>query len=995
MPDALPIVLQQIDLDIIPGKIPPIVHVSEYDTGRNIVVNLFRDGYPFGSNSIESYTVKVEGSIGKYGFSVNADWADDAEGVVIVHLTEAMTAIHGRVWTKIKLIKSETMQISTCGFWLDCDRAGVEADTVIGAPGFEEQIQNAVNAYMDDSEQLSPIETVHTGSRNLLNPNTLSVGYMNPPTGRISDNADAQGYRTSDYIAVTAGQTLRGCYLDPNDNNVQKNLPIRFITTFDSEKVLLPNDGMTTESQTFVIPSGVGYVRVSYARARTDGSLLYGDNVMIEARSDGWSEYEPYISGESYYLRSEINVRAAQIDGLDAEIEDYLDEHPVSIPVSSVNGKTGAVELGGEDVGVVESEPASKNLLNPNTLSVGYMNPPTGILQPHDAEGYRTSDFIAVTAGQTLRGCYLDPNDNEAQKPLPMRFVTTFDSEKALMPNAGMTTQSQTFVIPNGVGFVRVSYARARTDGSLLYGDNVMLETRADGWSEYEAYSDEKNKTLASDITVRAEQIEGLPDDQDSVFDRGLRYVFDLGSSGFDSGAKVLDIADYSMAFRGTVGSSFGGVTIAHGYQTYMGGWVTVTDTNVSVYTGDTGVVRLNAAHGLTIKDYLFVLIEAGHDDKARVVVGTNGGVFEQDGVTWSVRNGNLTVAPVGNTTMVDCVLSYWCDKWDASTHIYGDSYLSATSPARWSHYLYEDGYTDFLLNGYPGCNAQNAIVAARIVLAHSQPKRIVWAIGMNNNDANSTINAAWQTATEELMALCNERGIDLILATIPNVATVNNAQKNTFVEASGLRYVDFAEAVGAKNDTAWYDGMLSTDGVHPAAPGALALYRQALSDVPELMTNFGEAQSGSAASDPVLEEIVTVTGDGTRPMISADKNGNPFSLKKIVVKMTLGADASAAGNISVQCRPSASVVKNLASLYFPWSASAKAAWTGMGIVEQDAGYWKQHNWGFAAGGYSQIYGSATYCYVDAVSDYPAIGAIYFGSAIPTGMEIKVFGVRE
>lgn len=160
MPDVTPIVLQQIDLDIVPGKTPPIVHVSEYDTGRQILVNLFKDGYPFGTNSIESYNVKVEGSIGKYGFSENAAWADDAEGVVAIHLTEAMTAIHGRVWTKIKLIKSESMQISTCGFWLDVDRAGVEANTVIGAPGFEEQISEAVDDYLADHE---PFFTLPSG----------------------------------------------------------------------------------------------------------------------------------------------------------------------------------------------------------------------------------------------------------------------------------------------------------------------------------------------------------------------------------------------------------------------------------------------------------------------------------------------------------------------------------------------------------------------------------------------------------------------------------------------------------------------------------------------------------------------------------------------------------------------------------------------------------------------------------------------------------------
>lgn len=128
--EALPMILQQVDLDVIPGKKPPVVHVSENDTGRQIVVNLFRDGYPFGSNSIENYTVKVDGSIGKYGFSEDASWASDAEGVVVVNLTESMTAIHGRVWTKIKLISSSGGQISSNGFWLDVDRAGRSDESV-------------------------------------------------------------------------------------------------------------------------------------------------------------------------------------------------------------------------------------------------------------------------------------------------------------------------------------------------------------------------------------------------------------------------------------------------------------------------------------------------------------------------------------------------------------------------------------------------------------------------------------------------------------------------------------------------------------------------------------------------------------------------------------------------------------------------------------------------------------------------------------------------
>lgn len=151
MPDAvLPMVLQRINLDIVPGKIPPIVYVSEYDTGREIVVYLFIDGYPYGKTSENAnWSIKVEGSIGEYGFSEDASWADDSDEIVF-HLTEAMTAIHGRVWTKIKITDSNGQRISTCGFWLDCDRAGVEAETLIGAPGFEEQIQEAVNDWLDE-----------------------------------------------------------------------------------------------------------------------------------------------------------------------------------------------------------------------------------------------------------------------------------------------------------------------------------------------------------------------------------------------------------------------------------------------------------------------------------------------------------------------------------------------------------------------------------------------------------------------------------------------------------------------------------------------------------------------------------------------------------------------------------------------------------------------------------------------------------------------------
>jgi hypothetical protein len=74
-----------------------------------------------------------------------------------------------------------------------------------------------------------------------------------------------------------------------------------------------------------------------------------------------------------------------------------------------------------------------------------------------------------------------------------------------------------------------------------------------------------------------------------------------------------------------------------------------------------------------------------------------------------------------------------------------------------------------------------------------------------------------------------------LILSTIPLVTAVDNTYKNAYVRGSGYRYVDFAAAVGAVEDTTWYDNMLADDGVHPATEGAVALYQQVLTDVPEI----------------------------------------------------------------------------------------------------------------------------------------------------------------
>lgn len=140
------LVNQDLYLEITPGTIPPILNVTEYDENMQVVVHLRERGQAYEIPS--GVTAKVEGTLAGHPFRVDATPAP-GEDTVTFELDKSMTAFSGRAWTKLKLVK-DNKPVHTCGFWLDCDRAGVEAGDVIGAPGFEDQINQGVYDYLDD-----------------------------------------------------------------------------------------------------------------------------------------------------------------------------------------------------------------------------------------------------------------------------------------------------------------------------------------------------------------------------------------------------------------------------------------------------------------------------------------------------------------------------------------------------------------------------------------------------------------------------------------------------------------------------------------------------------------------------------------------------------------------------------------------------------------------------------------------------------------------------
>jgi len=131
-------------LDITPGAIPQVVKVSEYDQNRQYTVTLIDDGGTFTIPS--GTTATIEGTIGGNAFSESATVSGNT---ITFTLSESMTALAGDVWCKIKLTK-DSKPLQTCAFILRVDKAGAEADTVIGADGFQEQINQGVAEYFDN-----------------------------------------------------------------------------------------------------------------------------------------------------------------------------------------------------------------------------------------------------------------------------------------------------------------------------------------------------------------------------------------------------------------------------------------------------------------------------------------------------------------------------------------------------------------------------------------------------------------------------------------------------------------------------------------------------------------------------------------------------------------------------------------------------------------------------------------------------------------------------
>jgi hypothetical protein len=143
---------QTINLDLIPKGIPPVIHVSQYDSGQEWTFMLFKDGIAYQIPSGAEVTIQGTKS-DNTGFQYSCTYSGSQ---VVATETKQMTIFAGDVPAELVITKNSE-QIGTLNFIIRVEPAALSDDTEISEtdlPLLEEAIEAVaqVKGYSEDSE---------------------------------------------------------------------------------------------------------------------------------------------------------------------------------------------------------------------------------------------------------------------------------------------------------------------------------------------------------------------------------------------------------------------------------------------------------------------------------------------------------------------------------------------------------------------------------------------------------------------------------------------------------------------------------------------------------------------------------------------------------------------------------------------------------------------------------------------------------------------------
>ena len=448
-----------------------------------------------------------------------------------------------------------------------------------------------------------------------------------------------------------------------------------------------------------------------------------------------------------------------------------------------------------------------KNLFNPEEVIKGvYLNPDTGALQSNPA--YNTTSIIKATP-------------NEKYTITHPRFIVFFGQDGKIIPSASISLETPpknyTITIPPTSYGYQYSYLARNTDMQIEKGDVATL---------YEPY---------------AKLLDGVSIKSTNIIKYGAQVTKSSSKGDLSDGQRLTAGSANSLKKNKTYSfsakiTSFYGLRMGQGETDYGGSYIEITASELKFFDYRAAVTpRAVLTHGLTISNFIDVLITIDRDANAIVRIVTDGGFYESTPQKWEGYNGVPFAKSMGSV-LTNGEFVFDTSDFGKPIYFFGDSYAGLTAKDRWVNYIREWGFDNWLINAYPGQASLSAKGMLDFALSKGNPEILIWGLGMNDGDSSTAVNENWLNTYNQIKAICESRDIELVLCTIPNVPSINNSFKNEIIRNSGYRYIDFAKAVGAESvGSNWYTGMLSSDKVHPAVLGAQKLALRAIEDVPEL----------------------------------------------------------------------------------------------------------------------------------------------------------------
>lgn len=389
-----------------------------------------------------------------------------------------------------------------------------------------------------------------------------------------------------------------------------------------------------------------------------------------------------------------------------------------------------------------------------------------------------------------------------------VNVVVFFDESKTPISgvsNIGARNEYHTVNIPQGSVYIRVVKDNPFNFGVKFKESGIVYQINETKKSVNELAEKQKTKEKVSPYTKYVDSIS----DNDVIELRvpAVKY-------------------DYVLTFSANV-TTFNSIKISRDLGTWTACYMVIDSTNFYIYSGQSLVYQ--KAHELNITDRLSVSLIAKNDLTAKVIVNTVGGSFTKDNLVWNGSKEPFKVQSIGST-LTKCELKYMCNAIWYDIWGFGDSYFDM-----WVQNARALGFSNWLVDGYTGRGSIKALESLNMLLELRKPKVIAWFMGMNDPDTSTSVNENWLNTFNQVKTICEENNIDLWLCTIPNVPNRNNSLKNNVITSSSYRYVNVNNAVGGNVTSNWFDGLLSSDNVHPSELGRDRIANAVANAFPEL----------------------------------------------------------------------------------------------------------------------------------------------------------------